>query len=68
MATYPRFPEIHVRLTGKDGNALVLISTVIRALRGQGIDQASIEEFSRDATSGDYDHVLQTCMAWVDVT
>ena len=68
METSPRFPEIRVRLTGKNGNALVLISTVIRALRRQGIDSASIKELSRDATSGDDNHVLQTCMVWVSVT
>ena len=68
MGTSPRFPEIRVRLTGKNGNALVLISTVIRALRRQGIDSASIKELSRDATSGDDNHVLQTCMVWVSVT
>lgn len=27
-----------------------------------------IDQFRKEATSGDYDHLLQTCMRWVDVS
>ena len=63
-----KFPDIHVRLTGKDGNAMVLIAAVRRALRQHKIGDDVIRAFTTEATSGDYDHLLQTCIAWVDVS
>jgi len=68
MATEPevKFPDVSVQLTGQDGNAMAVMSTVTQALRRAGhADQVS--EFMAEAMSGDYDHVIQTCMAWVDV-
>ena len=63
-----KYPEISVQLTGQDGNAFVLIGLVRQALRRAGVAKAEIDEFVREAMSKDYDHVLQTCMKWVDVT
>lgn len=62
-----RFPDVEVELSGQDGNAMVIIGSVRRALRRAGASAAELEEFFADATSGDYDHVLQTCMRWVVV-
>jgi hypothetical protein len=64
----PKYPDIVVPLVGEDGNAFNLIGLVARALRRAGVSQEEINQFQSDAMSGDYDHVLQTCMAWVDVT
>lgn len=63
----PKFPDISVKLTGQDGNAMVIIATVTKALRKAGKSSEVVSEFVAEAMSGDYDHVLQTCMAWVDV-
>ena len=63
-----KFPDIHVRLTGKDGNAMVIMATVTRALRQHKIGNDVIQAFNKEATSGNYDHMLQTCMAWVNVS
>jgi len=72
--TSPRFPMIVVDLTGGSGNALMIIGKVRRAMRfardehGERIvTNEQCAEFSTEASSGDYDHVLQTCMAWVEV-
>ena len=62
-----RFPGVVVQLTGIDGNAMVIIGTVTRALRRGGATSADIEEFMAEAMSGDYDNVLTTCMRWVEV-
>lgn len=62
-----KHPEVSVQLTGTDGNAFAIIGTVRRALQRAGVSQEEIKLFSDDAMSGDYDHVLQTCMKWVDV-
>ena len=60
--------DIDVELTGVNGNAFVIIGTVARALRKGGATPEQIKEFQSEATSGDYDHLLQTCMKWVNVS
>ena len=67
MANDVKFPDVHVKLTGTDGNAFAIIGAVTTALRKAGHgDQTSA--FTAEATSGDYDNVLVTCMKWVDVS
>jgi len=63
----PRHPEIEVQLSGEDGNALFIIGRIRAALRRAGVSPEEVQEFSREAMSGDYDNVLQTAMRWVDV-
>lgn len=60
----PRYPEVRVELVGQDGNAFAILGRVSKALRREGIDP---KPFMDEATSGDYDHLLQTCMNWVSV-
>lgn len=62
-----KYPEIEVTLVGEDGNAFNLIGKVQGALRKAGVSKEEIAEFNKEATSGDYDHVIQTCMSWVTV-
>lgn len=62
-----RYPEVTVQLTGQDGNAFFIIGRVTAALRKAGVTEEEREEFTEDAMSGDYDHVLQTVLAWVTV-
>ena len=57
-------PEIEVQLSGQDGNAFAILGSVSKALKAAGIDSA---DFMADAMSGDYDHLLQTCLKWVTV-
>jgi hypothetical protein len=64
----PKYSNVEVELSSCDGNAFVIVGAVRRALRRAGVSAVELDEFSREATSGDYDHVLQTCMAWVDVS
>jgi len=63
-----RYPDIKVELTGTDGNAYAILGKVTKALRRGGCAPSEIGEFQAEATSGDYDKLLQTCMSWVDVT
>jgi hypothetical protein len=70
----PRYPGCHVKLVGEDGNAFFIMGRVGGALRkhlrGLGWTNLSIDgelaTFYEQAKSGDYDHLLQTVMAWVD--
>ena len=64
----PRYPDIAVKLTGHDGNAFAIIGKVQQALRRAGVSPEEIREFLTEATSGDYDTVLITCMKWIDAS
>jgi len=63
-----KYPNIKVKLSGQNGNAFVLLGAVDRALRKGGVHQTERHEFLEEAKSGDYDHLVQTCMKWVDVS
>jgi hypothetical protein len=65
MTTAAAKPRL--KLTGNDGNAFSIISRARRALKDANYTEEQIEQFSTEATSGDYDHVLQTCFKWFDV-
>jgi hypothetical protein len=62
-----RFPDVTVRLVGEDGNAFAILGAVTKALRKAGATPEEIREFTDEATSDDYDHLLATVMAWVEV-
>jgi hypothetical protein len=63
----PKFPDVQVQLTGEDGNAFAILGAVSKALKRAGHREAA-DEFYKEATSGDYDHLLQTAMRYVDVS
>ena len=56
-----------VKLSETNGNAFAIISRVRKALKKANYKQDDIEKFTKEATQGDYDNALQTCMKWVDV-
>lgn len=64
----PKYPEIEVGLIGEDGNAANIIGKVRLALRRARVPASEIDQFCREAMSGDYDNVLATAMRWVDVS
>jgi hypothetical protein len=64
----PKYPHVVVRLLGTDGNAFNLLGRVQRAMADAGVTADEIRAFTREATAGDYDHLLRTCCAWVEVT
>ena len=66
METTIKYPDIKVRLVGEDGNAFAILGRVSKALKHAGVDRSDIDKFMAEAMSGDYNHLLRTCMAWVD--
>ena len=62
----PRY-DIQVQLTGHDGNAFAILGRMTRELRRAKVSEEEIKEFQTEATSGDYNHLLATCMDWVEV-
>jgi hypothetical protein len=63
-----RHPEVTVQLTGHDGNAFAVMGAVQREMRRARVPKEEIDEYLSEATAGDYDHLLQTTMRWVDVS
>jgi hypothetical protein len=63
----PRYPNITVVLSDTDGNAFAVLGKMSKALRQAQIPYPERDAFTAEATSGDYDHLLQTCMKWVNV-
>ena len=62
-----KYPTIKVKLVGQNGNALVILGLTVSAMKRAGVALERIEEFKKEAMSGDYDHLLQTVMEWVEV-
>ena len=62
----PEKPMIVVDLAGPDGNAFVLLATARQVLREAG-RRDECDKFSAEATSGDYEHLLDTMDKWFDM-
>ena len=67
MSGEVKYPHVVVQLSGESGNAYFIIGTVLKALARAGVSKEAQEEFSAEAQSGDFDHLLQTVMATVTV-
>jgi hypothetical protein len=62
-----KYPNVHVQLVGQDGNAFIVLGLCQRAAQKAGLSKAEIDEFFKEAQSGDYYHLLDTCRKWFDV-
>ncbi len=51
---------------GEDGNAFAILSRCQKQMRRAGVGD-QWDTFRAEATSGDYDHLLQTVMDWFSV-
>jgi len=60
-----KYPNVHVRLQGEDGNAEAIIARTRRAMERARVSRDQIEAYTEQARSGDYDNVLSTTMKWV---
>lgn len=68
MKSTVTYPDVHVPLTGRDGNAFAIIGTVSRALRRAGHVQAADEFSGRAMDCESYDELLQLAMTTVKVS
>jgi len=62
-----KYPDITVALVGGDGNAFMILGKIMGAMRKAKVPQKEMDIFKEEATSGDYDNLLATCMKWVNV-
>lgn len=56
-----------VKLVGEDGNAFAILARVWDAGRKVGWTKEEWDAFKKEATSGDYDHLLRTVMKYCEV-
>jgi hypothetical protein len=64
----PKYPNVAVQLSGQDGNAFFIMGRVTKALAEAGVPKAERTKCQEECMSGDYDHLLQTCIKWVQVS
>jgi hypothetical protein len=63
-----RFPDVHVQLTGTDGNTFFLMGRVAQALKRAGHADA-VDKFIEAVTSSQsYEEALGVMTDWVDVS
>jgi hypothetical protein len=60
----PKYPQVTVRLSGHDGNAFMILGLCQRAAKEAGLTKEELDAFHIEATSGDYEHLLQTAARW----
>jgi hypothetical protein len=63
----PKHPTITVKLVGEDANAYNILGQCRKAMREAGLPKSEIELFFKEATAGNYDHLLQTAMRWFEI-
>ncbi len=59
-----KYPHVEVQLTGEKEHYLLLMGRCIKAAQRGGVPQEEIDAFNVEATSGDYNHLIQTCTRW----
>lgn len=63
-----KYDQVHVGvdLAGQGGNAFAVMASVISGLKSIHVPKDQIDEFKKEAMSGDYEHLLNVCSNWVD--
>lgn len=64
--TSVKHPDVHVNLASLDGNAFAILGAVTKAMQRAGVPDSEQRAYYHEATSGDYDHLLQVTMATVE--
>jgi hypothetical protein len=64
----PKYPQVKVKLVGRDGNAFAILGAVSQAMKKAKIEKAEVDAFMKEAMSADYDNLLCVCMNWVNVS
>lgn len=61
-----KYPDVKVHLSGEAGNAFFILGRCSKAMKRAGLSEDTRRQFQTEASAGDYDHLLQTCMKWFD--
>ena len=63
----PKYPDIKVQLSGKEGNAFAIMGRVMKALAEANVSVGQRNTYYTEAIVGDYNDLLTTSMRWVTV-
>lgn len=64
----PPAKRVKVKLTGTDGNVFAVLGLCKREMqRSKLYTKEQIDQFMKEAMSGDYSTALGACMEWCDV-
>ena len=63
----PKYPYIDVKLIGENADSFFILGTVYNKLKQHNITKLELDKFFKEASSGDYNNLLCTCMRWVNV-
>ena len=66
MAVSTKQTGLSVSIVGRDGNAFAILGACGKVLERAGLNDVK-DEFMAEAMSGDYDHLLQTVLAYFEV-
>lgn len=66
--TDPMYPEIDVPIITEKCEPTELIGRAKVRMRNFGLEDEQIDQFEREARSGDFDHLLNTMMEWVNIS
>lgn len=58
---------VRVKLDGENGNAVLILARVRRAMEKKGVARETIDEYLKEARAGDYNHLLAITMKYVNV-
>ena len=61
-----KYPHIQIDLGSIDGNAFSLLGATRAAMRRGKVPEPEIEEFMKEAMSGNYEHLVQTIMQTIE--
>ncbi len=64
----PTYPDVHVQLSGEDGNAFGIIGRAAKAIRAVHGDDAAASFRDAATDSHSYDELLQFVMSTVEVS
>ena len=56
-----------LKLVGQDGNAFMILGKALKTARQAGWTEDEVQRFQKEATSGNYDNLLVTCMKYFEV-
>jgi hypothetical protein len=63
----PICEDVTVKLVGEDGNAFFILGRVSKEMKRNKVPKDVINDFMKEAMEGDYNHLLRTCMKYVNV-
>ena len=55
-----------IELTGPTGNAFYILGAARKAWREAGVDEGTVESYVEEATSGDYENLLEVVKRRLD--